>query len=83
MSRFFQQSKASKIAGLQKKSDGILSIFTQTQEDCKTVNGEIKALIDEHNSEIATLQANVTTLTGVHATNQKLHDKIDQFLNTD
>jgi hypothetical protein len=71
----------SRVDDLQKKSDGIFSVFTDTLKKLESVNTSINAemirkqdLIDKTNSELSTLE-------GMRSKNKNIADKIEAFFN--
>ena len=71
---------ASKVTNLRKKSDSIISIFTKTVNELKTVNAEADSISDVKNAEIAKLQQEVTDLDAIKASNEKVISKIETIL---
>lgn len=71
---------ASKVTNLRKKSDSIISIFTKTVNELKTVNAEADSISDVKNAEIAKLQQEVTELDAIKASNEKVISKIETIL---
>lgn len=65
---------------LRQESQGILSIFTSTKERLETVNDDMKDLSDELSSKIVELDNQRAHLSTQAGDNQKVIDKINQFL---
>lgn len=68
------------VDSLRERSDDILSVFTDTVQQCTYVNQEIKKLADEKQAEADKLLQEVSVLDGISKKNENLANKINQFL---
>lgn len=75
----FVRNKSS-LANITKRSEAIFDVFTKTQKDCETLNGEISAVVSSKEEEIKTLQEEVNNLNAVKAKNDNLAKKVSAFL---
>lgn len=75
----FVRNKSS-LANITKRSNAIFDVFTQTQKDCETLNGEISVVVSSKEEEIKALQEEVNSLNAVKAKNDNLANRISAFL---
>lgn len=72
--------RRSNLAGLEKQSADIMSVFTKTQQQCIAVNQSIAALTLKKEENIKALQSEVSTLNAISTKNAKLAGKIEAFI---
>lgn len=69
-----------KVKLAQKKSDRIFNVFTETQKNVQKQNTEIEAHVGVKTAKVEKLNKEVDVLATVAARNQKLSNKISDFL---
>ena len=69
------------VAGLQSKSEKIFNVFTQTVQDLTSVNNDVEQAMNQRQQEIERIQAEHNSLHSIKASNQKMIDKINTFIN--
>ncbi len=70
------------LASINKRSESIFNVFTQTQKDCENLNKEIATIVEEKENEIKALQEEVTSLNAISTKHTNLSNKISTFLNS-
>ena len=66
-----------------KKSDAIFNVFTQTQTNVQKLNAQINTHVEKKTVQVAKVNDQISTLNAVAAKNEKLANKIGEFLKTD
>lgn len=69
------------VKALQTKSDNIFNVFKNTMNDLSKVNSEIAQQVKTREDQINSLQEEVTTLVTIKSNNEKMVNKIQNFLN--
>ena len=75
-------ARKSTLSSIQKRSEQIFDVFTQTKRDAESLNSEISTVVSSKEEEIKALQEEVNSLNTVKTKNENLAKKIDQFLNS-
>ncbi len=67
----------------EKKSEAIFNVFTQTQTNVQKLNTQIAGHVEKKTAQVAKITTQVDSLNTVAAKNEKLANKIGEFLKTD
>jgi len=70
------------VNALKVKSDNIFNVFKNTMNDLSKVNSEIAQQVKSREDQINSLQEEVTTLVTIKTNNEKMVNKIQNFLNS-
>lgn len=70
------------VSALKIKSDNIFNVFKNTMNDLSKVNSEIAQQVKTREDQINSLQEEVTTLVTIKTNNEKMVNKIQNFLNS-
>lgn len=75
-------AKKGTLTSIQKRSEAIFNVFTQTKNDAEALNAEIVTVVAGKREEAKKILDEVTELEAVATKNANLAKKIDAFLNS-